>query len=199
MSANGRNLRLNVTSLTGDSRHLYNRLHCAHGEMESHIKQQQLGLPADHTSAHHWWPNYLRLLFSTLSYVLMEAIRRIGLEGTELAHALAATIRLKLLKIGAVSLLNTHRIRFLLSSACPYQDLFFTVATQFGPGWPSGSAPRHADKQRVVRGRCAWNSVETAISALSNGSSPNCSHSASQNPALVATRATSWLIPSSIP
>lgn len=61
---------------------------------------------------------------------MLEAIRRLALQGTELAHAYVGTLRLKLLKIGAVILRNTRRIRFLLSSACPYQDLFFTVAAR---------------------------------------------------------------------
>jgi hypothetical protein len=130
----GRNPRFIVTNLEGDKRHLYDRLYCARGEMENRIKEQQLGLFADRTSAHQWWPNQLRLLLSTLAYVLMEAIRRIGLEGTELARAQVTTIRLKLLKIGSVILRNTRRIRFLLSSACPYQQLFLAVAARLRPG-----------------------------------------------------------------
>ena len=65
---------------------------------------------------------------SSFAYVLLETIRRLGLAGTELARAYVGTIRLKLLKIGAVILRNTRRIRFLLASAHPYQMLFFLVA-----------------------------------------------------------------------
>ncbi len=83
---------------------------------------------SDRTSCTRWWPNQFRLLLSSLAYVLLEAIRRLGLKGTELARAQVATIRLKLLKIGAVILRNTRRVRFLLASACPYQDLFRLVA-----------------------------------------------------------------------
>jgi len=64
----------------------------------------------------------------------MEGIRRLGLKGTELARAQMSTIRLKLLKIGAVILRNTRRIRFLLSSAYPYQELFFKVAARLRSG-----------------------------------------------------------------
>jgi len=69
-----------------------------------------------------------RLLLSGLAYLLVDTIRRLGLQGTELARAQCGTIRLKLLKIGAVIVRNTRRIRFHLSTACPYQDLFFLAA-----------------------------------------------------------------------
>jgi hypothetical protein len=93
-----------------------------------------LGLFADRTSAQHWWANQFRLLLSSLAYVLMEGIRRLGLKGTELARAQMTTIRLKLFKIGAVIVRNTGRIRFLLSSAYPSQSLFFDVAARLKPG-----------------------------------------------------------------
>ena len=89
---------------------------------------------SDRTSAHRWWPNQFRLLLSALAYTLLEAIRRLGLHGTELARAQVATIRLKLLKIGAVIVRNTRRVRFLLSSAHPYQHLFWLVAARLKPG-----------------------------------------------------------------
>lgn len=101
--------------------------------MENRIKEQ-MQLFADRTSAHHWWPNQFRLLLSSLAYVLLETIRRLGLKGTELARAQAAGSRLKLLKIGAVILRNTRRVRFLLSSAHPYQHLFRLVAARLKPG-----------------------------------------------------------------
>lgn len=126
----GSNPRYVVTNLTGKPQALYERLYCARGEMENRIKEQQLDLFADRTSCHRWWPHQFRLLLSSLAYTLLEAIRRLALQGTELAHAYVGTLRLKLLKIGAVILRNTRRIRFLLSSACPYQDLFFTVAAR---------------------------------------------------------------------
>ena len=96
--------------------------------MENRIKEQQLGLFADRTSCHHWWANQFRLLLSSLAYTLVEAIRRLGLNGTELERAQVGTIRLKLLKIGAVITRNTRRIRIHLPTACPYQDLFLLVA-----------------------------------------------------------------------
>ena len=130
----GSNPRYVVTNLDGDAQALYEHLYCARGDMENRTKEQQLDLFADRTSCHRWWPNQFRLLLSSLAYVLLEAIRRLALQGTELAHAYVGTLRLKLLKIGAVILRNTRRIRFLLSSAYPYQSLFFNVAAKLATG-----------------------------------------------------------------
>ncbi len=130
----GANPRYIVTSLKGDPKALYERLYCARGDMENRIKENQLDLFADRTSCQHWWPNQFRLLLASLAYTLIEAIRRIGLKGTALAHAYVGTIRLKLFKIGAVILSNTRRVRFLLSSACPDQDLYFLVARRLAGG-----------------------------------------------------------------
>jgi hypothetical protein len=120
----GSNPRFVVTNLEGNAQALYDEVYCARGEMENRIKEQQLGLFADRTSCHHWWANQFRLLLSSCAYVLVEAIRRLGLAGTELARAQVQTIRLKLLKIGTVILRNTRRIRLLFSSAYPHQQLF---------------------------------------------------------------------------
>jgi hypothetical protein len=133
-TAKGANPRYLVTNLRGEPKRLYDRVYCARGEMENRIKEQQLDLFADRTSCHRWWPNQFRLLMSSFAYVLLETIRRLGLAGTELARAYVGTIRLKLLKIGAVIIRNTRRIRFLLASACPYQSLFFLVAQRLAPG-----------------------------------------------------------------
>ena len=130
----GPNPRFVVTNLPGLARRLYEDLYCARGEMENRIKEQQLGLFADRTSSHYWWANQLRLLLSSLAYTLMEAIRRLALAGTKLARAQVGTIRLRLLKIGAVILRNTRRIRFLLSSTYPEKALFLQVAAALRPG-----------------------------------------------------------------
>ena len=126
-SDQGSNPRFVVTSLEGEAQAIYDDLYCARGEMENRIKEQQLGLFADRTSCHGWWANQLRLLLSSAAYVLLETIRRIGLHGTELCQAQAATIRLKLLKIGTVIVRNTRRIRLLFSSAYPYAGLLRLV------------------------------------------------------------------------
>ena len=130
----GSNPRFVVTNLTGLAQRLYESVYCARGEMENRIKEQQLGLFADRTSSHTWWSNQFRLLLSSLAYTLIEAIRRLALSGTQLARAQVTTIRLRLLKIGAVILRNTRRIRFLLSSAYPHKALFVHAATVLTPG-----------------------------------------------------------------
>jgi len=130
----GSNPRAVVANLEGEAQPLYDEVYCARGEMENRIKEQQLGLFADRTSCHAWWANQFRLLLASAAYVLLEAMRRIGLAGTELARAQVGTIRLKLLKIGAVVLRNTRRIRLLLSSSYPYAALFGQVATALSSG-----------------------------------------------------------------
>ena len=130
----GANPRFVVTNLAGDGRALYEGLYCARGEMENRIKEQQLQLFADRTSCHGWWPNQFRLLLAGLAYTQINAIRRLGLQGTRMVRAQCATIRLRLLKIGAVIVRNTRRVRFHLSSACPDQDLFHLIAARLEPG-----------------------------------------------------------------
>jgi len=126
----GENTRFILTSLDGDPQELYDTLYCARGNMENRIKEQQLDLYADRTSCHNWWANQLRLLLSSLAYMLFDHIRRTALKNTRLAHATSATIRNKLIRIGAVVLKNTRRIRLHLSSACPHQELFAMVAAR---------------------------------------------------------------------
>jgi hypothetical protein len=129
----GSNPRYVVTNLPGEPRALYEDLYCARGEMENRIKEQ-FELFSDRTSCHKWWPNQFRVLLAGLAYTLLAAMRRQALAGTELAHAQAGTIRLKLLKIGAVILRNTRRIRFHLSSACPDKALFIALAQRLTAG-----------------------------------------------------------------
>jgi hypothetical protein len=124
------NHRYLVTNLTDGAQYLYEVVYCARGEAENRIKEQQLDLFASRTSCHAWWANQFRLLLSALAYTLMEAIRRTALHGTELADATCATIRLRLFKIGAVVVRNTRRIRFMLSGACPWQNLFRLAAAR---------------------------------------------------------------------
>jgi Transposase DDE domain group 1 len=124
----GANPRYIVTNLPGQPQTLYERIYCARGEMENRIKEQQLYLFADRTSCMNWLPNQLRLLLSSMAYCLLEAIRSQALKNTQLAHARCDTIRLRLLKIGAVIIRNTRRVKFLLSSAYPLQSLFLEVS-----------------------------------------------------------------------
>lgn len=130
----GSNPRYVVTNLEGDSQELYETVYCARGDMENRIKEQQLGLFADRTSCQKWWPNQFRLLLSSIAYVLLETLRRCCLQGTEYARSQVSTIRLKILKVGAVVIRNTRRIKILLSSSYPFQSLFAAVAAQLAPG-----------------------------------------------------------------
>ena len=95
----------------------------------------RMDLFADRTSCTKWFPNQFRILLSGFAYTLIEAIRRLALEKTELASATCGSIRLKLLKIGAVVLKNTRRIRLLLSSSYPYQKLFHKVVHRLNCSW----------------------------------------------------------------
>ena len=118
------NPRFVVTSLPAsaiDARTLYEDVYCARGEVENRIKEQQLDLFADRTSAATMRANQLRLWFASFAYVLLEALRRIGLRHTQFATATCGTIRLKLLKIGAQVRRSVRRIKVAMASACPYQ------------------------------------------------------------------------------
>lgn len=125
----GANPRFIVTTIerkeTG-ARALYEDLYCARGNMENRIKEQQMGLFSDRTSSHTLRANQLRLWFSSIAYVLMHELRRIGLKKTELQSAQAWTIREKLFKIGAVVTISFRRIRLALATAYPWRETFFS-------------------------------------------------------------------------
>jgi hypothetical protein len=120
----GDNPRYIVSNLDRDAATLYDGLYCARGEMENRIKEAQLGLFADRTSCHYFAANQFRLLLASFAYILMERLRNLALAGTDFARLQASTLRVKLLKIGAVILRNTRRVRVLLSSAYPYQSIY---------------------------------------------------------------------------
>ncbi len=116
----GSNPRFVVTSLTAEvweARRLYEQLYCARGEMENRIKEQ-LMLFADRTSTAFLRSNQIRLDYSSAAYLLVEALRRLGLKATELARAQSATIRLKVLKIGALIRITVRKV-WVSRSRCP--------------------------------------------------------------------------------
>jgi hypothetical protein len=116
------NPRFVVTSLRRDeckARYLYEKVYCARGDMENRIKECQLDLYADRTSTATMRANQLRLWFYSMAYVLLCATRRIGLHDTAFAKATCGTIRLKLLKIGALVRVSVRRIKIAMASACP--------------------------------------------------------------------------------
>jgi hypothetical protein len=128
--AKGENPRFIVTSMASEekaARELYEDFYCARGDMENRIKEQQLGLFADRTSTSWMRSNQLRLYFSSFAYILMHALRRLGLEGTELAKAQCDTIRLKLFKIGGQIRVSVRKIWLSFSEGYPYLSLFQQV------------------------------------------------------------------------
>jgi hypothetical protein len=126
----GSNPRFVVTSLPAekvDARTLYENRYCARGEMENRIKEQQMCLFADRTSCATMRANQLRLWLSSVAYTLLAALRQFGLQGTEMAAARCDTIRLKLLKIGALVRTTVRRVWISFSESCPYQRVFGLV------------------------------------------------------------------------
>ena len=126
----GGNPRFVVTSLRSQevrARRLYGRLYCARGEMENRIKECQLDLFADRTSAATMRANQLRLWLASMAYLLLCALRRIGLAHTRFARATCGSIRLALLKVAASVRISVRRIKFALPSAFPHQAEFRTA------------------------------------------------------------------------
>jgi hypothetical protein len=126
-TAQGANPRFVVVNVPGDPQELYEEVYCQRGEMENRIKEQQLDLFADRTSCHRFLANQFRLLLSSAAYVLVQALRRTALKGTELARAQVGTIRLKLFKVAARVVVSVRRVVFHLASSYPYQAVFGEV------------------------------------------------------------------------
>jgi hypothetical protein len=126
----GSNPRFVVTSIPAeqlDAQTLYEQEYCARGEMENRIKEQQLYLFADRLSAETMRANQVRLYEAGVAYLLIHALRRLGLKDTPLEQAQAPTIRQKLLKIGTQVRVTTRRVWLAWSQAYPYQTLFCRV------------------------------------------------------------------------
>jgi hypothetical protein len=138
------NPRFIVTSLkraAAGARHLYEDIYCARGDMENRIKECQLDLYADRTSAATMRANQLRLYFASMAYVLMCALRRIGLAETIFANATCGTIRLRLLKIGALVRISVRRIKIAMASACPAADEWSLAARRLTEAAKARAAP----------------------------------------------------------
>lgn len=131
--AHGANPRFIVTNLKDTPESLYERVYCARGEAENRIKEAQLDLFGRRASCHKFQANQLRLLLAAFAYTLMINLRRLALVGTELERACAATIRVKLLKIGAAIVRNTRRVRVLLASQHPLKHVFISAAHALAP------------------------------------------------------------------
>ncbi len=129
-TAQGANPRFIVSNEPGDPQWLYEEVYCQRGEMENRIKEQQLRLFADRTSCHRFQANQFRLFLSSAAYVLVQALRRTALSGTEFARAQVGTIRLKLFKVAARVVVSARRVVFHLASSYPYQAAFRAVYAQ---------------------------------------------------------------------
>ena len=139
--AKGANPRFVVTSLKPakvDKRTLYEQTYCARGEMENRIKECQLDLFADRTSTATMKANQLRLWFASFAYLLVAALRRLGLQHTQFADATCGTIRLKLLKIGARITTSMRRVKFAMASGCPYAHEFALAHARLRHHWDPG-------------------------------------------------------------
>jgi Transposase DDE domain group 1 len=138
------NPRFIVTSLKhgeAGARHLYENIYCARGDMENRIKECQLDLYADRTSTATMRANQLRLWFASMAYILLCALRRIGLTKTTFADATCGTIRLKLLKVGALVRLSVRRIKFSMASACPAASVWARAAIQLTAAAKARASP----------------------------------------------------------
>ena len=138
------NPRFVVTSLKraeAGTRQLYEDIYCARGDMENRIKECQLDLYADRTSAQTMRANQLRLWFAAMAYVLICAMRRIALADTAFANATCGTIRLKFLKIGALVRISVRRIKIAMASACPAAEHWGHAARRLADAARARAAP----------------------------------------------------------
>jgi len=138
------NPRFVVTSLARSEckpKYLYEKLYCARGEMENRIKECQLDLYADRTSTATLRANQLRLWFASMAYVLLCALRRIGLHHTRFDNASCGTIRLKLIKIGALVSVSVRRIKIAMASGCPTAAVWGTAALRLNAAARARGSP----------------------------------------------------------
>jgi hypothetical protein len=122
--ANPRFVVTNIPSEETEARALYEDFYCARGDMENRIKEQQMYLFADRTSTATMRANQLRLWLSSVAYTMLQTLRRVGLKDTKMAQAQCGTIRLKLLKIGALVKVTVRRVVISMAAGCPYQKIF---------------------------------------------------------------------------
>jgi len=128
----GCNPRFVVTNLDHPAQQLYDDIYCQRGEAENRIKEAQVGLFATRTSCHYFAANQLRVLLAALAYVLIERLRALALQGTELACAQVDTLRIRLLKLAAVVTRNTRRIRLYFASNWPGAPIFALAMRALG-------------------------------------------------------------------
>jgi hypothetical protein len=128
----GGNPRFIVTNMDEPAEQLYDHTYCQRGEAENRIKEAQVGLFATRTSCHYFAANQLRVLLAALAYVLIERMRALALQGTELATAQVDTLRIRLLKLAAVVTRNTRRIRLYFASNWPSAPIYVHAMRALG-------------------------------------------------------------------
>jgi len=133
----GANPRFLVTNLTGEPQHLYDRIYCQRGEMENRIKEQQLWLFADRTSAHTMRANQLRLWLSSVAYVLVDTLRRFGLAGTQWARAQVGTIRTRLFKLAGLVTVSVRRVVVAINETAPVREDYTDIVDRLRERLPS--------------------------------------------------------------
>jgi hypothetical protein len=135
-SALGTNPRFIVTNLNTEATELYDRFYCQRGEAENRIKEAQLDLFGTRASCHKFLANQFRLLLAALAYTLMQQLRTLALQISELANACAASVRVRLLKIGVAIVRNTRRVRLMFASHHPLRELFALAAARLNAQSP---------------------------------------------------------------
>ena len=136
---NPRFIVTNIPESSADANALYDGFYCKRGEAENRIKEAQLDLFGTRASCHRFMVNQFRLLLSALAYTLMQAMKRHALHGTELARATSATIRCRLLKMGASIMTNTRRIVLMLATSHPLRELFALAAARLTSATPTSA------------------------------------------------------------
>ena len=140
-SGHGPNPRYVVTHLPQTDKCPYDKRYCTRDDMENRTADQQMDLFAGRAPCPRWWPNPFRQRLSGLADTLLKGLRVRALKNTAWARASPNRIRLRLLKVGAVIIRNSRRIRLLMSSACPHQELFRTVVYRLNAPSFSASCP----------------------------------------------------------
>jgi len=135
--ANPRFVVTSFSPLEWEAQSLYEKLYCARGDMENRIKEQQLDMFADRTSAHTMRANQLRLWFASLAYTLVNLLRTFGLRGTEFERAQAGTIRTKLLKVGAMVHVSVRRLVLSMSASSPVRGLYARIVALLAQNAPA--------------------------------------------------------------
>ena len=133
----GLDIRFVVTNLAnGSAEHVYDVIYCARGQAENLIKMHKSQLASDRTSCRSPIANQVRLVLHTAAYWLMLTLREAVPTTHHLRNAEFATLRLRLLKLGARVTETVSRIRLAFAAACPEASLFRAITLTLQPAGP---------------------------------------------------------------